>query len=81
MGGKRGYAETDQPQPLNYYAQTKWEAEQAVLEMQPKPQLFAQFLVLASMCRKNDLAGWILDSLKDQKPLRLLPMLFIHQFL
>ena len=31
-GEKGGYAETDQPQPLNYYAQTKWEAEQAVLE-------------------------------------------------
>lgn len=45
-GKREAYCEEDQPSPVNYYGQTKWEAEKAVLGAHPRSAVLRISLVL-----------------------------------
>ncbi len=71
--GKKGnYNEKDKPNPLSYYAQTKYEGEKFVRE-HPN-HLIARSSVLYGYNHENDnfnFTKWIIDSLKEGKQLRI----------
>jgi dTDP-4-dehydrorhamnose reductase len=58
-----GYAETDQPAPVNIYAQTKLEAERAVLGSNPRAAVARINMYGWNLQPKQSIAEWILGQL------------------
>lgn len=70
-GQAGNYFEDSSPRPLNYYAETKLEAEEEI------KKIGGEFLIVRTnffgfnLQDKNDLAGWIVDSLKKGEKVNL----------
>ncbi|HEY6337930.1 MAG TPA: SDR family oxidoreductase [Candidatus Sulfotelmatobacter sp.] len=67
--GVRGhYSETDEPAPVNVYAQTKWQGEQAVLRANPLATIARVNLYGWNAQSKQSLGEWILQELVSGNP-------------
>ncbi len=70
--GVRGdYKETDEPRPINVYAQTKLDAETYIRESNPGASIVRTNFFGYNMQPKNDLAGWMCGELAAGNPIRL----------
>jgi dTDP-4-dehydrorhamnose reductase len=63
-GQNGGHAEDDAPQPVNHYAQTKWEGEQACLHALPTTIVARVNFYGLPATRTHGLAAWIVQSLE-----------------
>ena len=70
-GNSGAYREDSPPHPLNYYAQTKLEAEAAVLQSGAAHTIVRTNFFGYNFQSKNDLASWIVSTLQEQEPVRL----------
>ena len=71
--GKKGpYKETDQPNPLSYYGNSKLQAEKIIISKAKKWAIARTILVyglVADMSRSN-IVLWAKDALQNQKPIK-----------
>lgn len=80
--GKDGnYFETSTPDPLNYYAETKLEAERVIQEINGKYSIIRTNFFGYNVQNKNDLAGWIVNSLQEGLSIRLFRDVFFSPIL
>lgn len=63
------YRESDSPNPLSVYAQTKLEAEQVVLEVCPSAIIARVNFYGWSLSGKHSLAEWFFNNLSAKKPM------------
>ncbi len=71
--GERGnYLETDQPNPVNYYGESKLEAEKLVQSSRLSWSIARTVLVygVASDLSRSNILTWIYKSLKNNQPIR-----------
>lgn len=71
--GERGnYLETDQPNPVNYYGESKLEAEKLVQSSRLSWSIARTVLVygVASDLSRSNILTWIYESLKNNQPIR-----------
>jgi dTDP-4-dehydrorhamnose reductase len=67
--GDRGdYEETDPPNPINTYARSKLEGEEAVLDAYPQAMVVRTNLFGWSRHRGNSLSEWFLNKLESKEP-------------
>jgi dTDP-4-dehydrorhamnose reductase len=71
-GDKGMYSETDIPNPLNYYAQTKLESEQLVANTCNKYVIIRTVLVYgySKYLQKSNILLWVLNNLEQNKPIK-----------
>lgn len=70
--GNRGkYGEDDKPQPVNFYAETKFLGEQAVVASGADAAIIRTNFFGFNVQEKEDFAGWLLSALQKKEPLRL----------
>ena len=70
--GKRGYyREDEEPSPTTHYGQTKWEAEQAVMELAPRWSILRTSIVYGWPAPgKRNFAPWLIQRLRSGQPYR-----------
>lgn len=66
-GKKGGYTETDIPNPVNYYAETKLNAEKKVESLAREYTIIRTNFFGFNIQPKHDIAGWMLDSLRARE--------------
>ncbi|MBI9043069.1 MAG: SDR family oxidoreductase [Anaerolineaceae bacterium] len=69
-GTKEVYIENDTPNPLSVYAQTKWEGEQQVLEMNPDAIIARVNFYGWSLSGRRSLAEWFFNNLSAENPIK-----------
>jgi dTDP-4-dehydrorhamnose reductase len=72
-GGKGNYKESDEPNPINIYGQTKLGGERAVLDSAPD-SLVARVCVLYGWNRitpKSNFVTWVMDKMEAEDPIKL----------
>src|SRR3989339_42451 len=80
--GKDGnYDEDSEPAPINYYAETKLLAEEKVKIGGAKYAIIRTNFFGYNVQNKNDLAGWIVKSLRGKMPVRLFKDVFFSPIL
>lgn len=70
-GEQPPYDESSIPQPLSVYGQLKWEAEAPVLDFPTGTVIRASLVYGPATTHKTSFIGWIIDSLRQGKPLQL----------
>jgi dTDP-4-dehydrorhamnose reductase len=68
-GGKGNYAETDEPNPINFYGVTKLHAER-IVESSSRSLIIRTGVLYGWHPRKLNFASWILKGLRDHQTLK-----------
>ncbi|MCO5237965.1 MAG: SDR family oxidoreductase [Chitinophagaceae bacterium] len=66
------YREADQPAPVNYYGQTKWEGEQIVLQSDLRRAVVRTVLVYGNILSgtRSNIVTWVKENLEKGKPIK-----------
>lgn len=66
------YRETDVPAPVNYYGETKWEAEQIVQQSGVNQAIVRTVLVYGNILTgtRSNIVTWVKDNLEKEKPIK-----------
>lgn len=66
------YKETDQPAPVNYYGQSKWEGEQIVLQSSVRWAIVRTVLVYGNILSgtRSNIVTWVKENLEKEKPIK-----------
>ncbi len=80
--GKRGmYTEEDAPNPINYYAKTKFEGEKLLGEFNLNYNIARTCIYGWNIQDKFSLAEWVIDGLRNKKPLTMFTDVFFSPIL
>ncbi|MHA1788201.1 MAG: dTDP-4-dehydrorhamnose reductase [Candidatus Helarchaeota archaeon] len=73
-GEKGNYKETDQPNPINVYGKTKYNAEQFILEQEIESTIIRPSVIYGntSASGKTNFVLWIIDQLKQEKQINII---------
>jgi dTDP-4-dehydrorhamnose reductase len=80
-GSKGMYTETDTPNPVNYYAYTKLQAEKAIAKSAGSHAIVRTNIYGWNVQEKFSLAEWMLKTLKEEKTLTLFSDVFYSPIL
>lgn len=66
------YKETDQPAPVNYYGQSKWQGEQIVRKSASRWAIVRTVLVYGNILSgtRSNIVTWVKENLEKEKPIK-----------